>query len=1029
MSLKSADFRWLHISDFHFKSGDPYDRDVVLNAFLHSLPNLLERSCGVDFIVASGDIGHSGAEDEYRSATAFFDRLLAETGLSKEKIVIIPGNHDVDRTAGKGLARSIESSEDADQYFGQSEPLLHLQTRQGAFGKWYDSFYAGIRSFPLDRTVSALEQLEVGGRCIAVLPINSATFSFDNSDHGRLRVGRRSLEVPLDTLKAGSADFKMAVVHHPHTWLHSDESRSFKTLMQSNFDVVLSGHLHQTDVDNVTGIAGGTALLSAGAMYQTRKYPNTAMFCGVSGSELTVFPIRYEDKPLSVWTTDTSLFPKNTHYLGTFQLTQRGGSSATDMSAAITPDIDAGLAALDATTTETRLEFERDLFVTPANRLIYVEPRIKNKAQTYSVDDDNSAEIVELNDILHSTNSYVIVSRSEHGATSLCKRLILELKTLAVPAVLRDARLLPKYKKKLETEFSSTISGSVRPVLILDNFNPERDERLIRELDSSKLFSRLIVMYSSRGLRPATFSDVVGTSFDFKTAYLWTSNREDIREIAKNLFETEDDVYLSRIVDKTYNDLLALCIPLTPSNIVMYLRVLHKEGEFHPLNRVDIVARYLTELLRGPDDAYAESFSAKNKLDILSAFSHQMYLDERTDFDEQYWLDFCKSYQDETLTEFNSTNFLEEIMNSRIAVKWSDRIFIKYSFFFQYFLGRYISSKDKLLRSFMDEEKYLKISGVIDVITGIRSENTLIVSSLTQKLNENLQQFSDKYIEKDFDPFQDALWPNTVDDESFWNYVNGKIQEGPRANSEIDAVKTSIYAEARTTVQEVTYYKFIEVERTLFYIATLLADALRNSDDVSGKLKVEALDAVMQSHLVAFQIGAVFSTILAERRSFSWGAITFLDFDQAAKDLDPHSVEAKNAVAMALNREIAATAARELGTSKLSGVFKERERQQPPIGFKELVNFSCLVSSKGKNWVDASLAIIGRTDKNAFYLRAMLATLMRELDVEVLRASDRDSIRRLVATIHAKRSGGKQNPGAKLVGRYLGVLDKNKGAQ
>ncbi|WP_125996437.1 metallophosphoesterase [Sphingomonas sp. S-NIH.Pt15_0812] len=60
---------WLHISDFHFRDGDPYDRDVVLNAFLNSLPALVERSGSPDFVIASGDIANSGQVSEYEAAT------------------------------------------------------------------------------------------------------------------------------------------------------------------------------------------------------------------------------------------------------------------------------------------------------------------------------------------------------------------------------------------------------------------------------------------------------------------------------------------------------------------------------------------------------------------------------------------------------------------------------------------------------------------------------------------------------------------------------------------------------------------------------------------------------------------------------------------------------------------------------------------------------------------------------------------------------------------------------------------------
>jgi hypothetical protein len=39
---------WLHVSDFHFKGGDPYDRNVVLGALVRSVKEFHEQGTGVE---------------------------------------------------------------------------------------------------------------------------------------------------------------------------------------------------------------------------------------------------------------------------------------------------------------------------------------------------------------------------------------------------------------------------------------------------------------------------------------------------------------------------------------------------------------------------------------------------------------------------------------------------------------------------------------------------------------------------------------------------------------------------------------------------------------------------------------------------------------------------------------------------------------------------------------------------------------------------------------------------------------------
>ena len=67
---------WLHISDFHIRGGDPYDRDIVLRALIRSVSDYRMRGRAPDVIFATGDIAHSGKAEEYQRAERFFDDLL-----------------------------------------------------------------------------------------------------------------------------------------------------------------------------------------------------------------------------------------------------------------------------------------------------------------------------------------------------------------------------------------------------------------------------------------------------------------------------------------------------------------------------------------------------------------------------------------------------------------------------------------------------------------------------------------------------------------------------------------------------------------------------------------------------------------------------------------------------------------------------------------------------------------------------------------------------------------------------------------
>ena len=90
---------WLHISDLHFRTSQAYDANVVLRALLRDVAERIEQEgLQPDFLAVSGDIAFSGQPAEYDLARRFFDDLLRTTELPKERLFLVPGNHDVNRS-------------------------------------------------------------------------------------------------------------------------------------------------------------------------------------------------------------------------------------------------------------------------------------------------------------------------------------------------------------------------------------------------------------------------------------------------------------------------------------------------------------------------------------------------------------------------------------------------------------------------------------------------------------------------------------------------------------------------------------------------------------------------------------------------------------------------------------------------------------------------------------------------------------------------------------------------------------------
>src|SRR5688572_18126864 len=111
--------RILHLSDLHFRPTDPEDRDRAARALLSTLTEEVARSgAPTDLILLSGDLVEQRNAIAYGKVARFFDLLLEACGhVSKARLLMVPGNHDVDRRAGHRLQRSPADAADAESFF------------------------------------------------------------------------------------------------------------------------------------------------------------------------------------------------------------------------------------------------------------------------------------------------------------------------------------------------------------------------------------------------------------------------------------------------------------------------------------------------------------------------------------------------------------------------------------------------------------------------------------------------------------------------------------------------------------------------------------------------------------------------------------------------------------------------------------------------------------------------------------------------------------------------------------------------
>jgi hypothetical protein len=218
---------WIHLSDWHQKEGN-FDRNVVRDALLADIRNrskISEELEKLDFAVFSGDLAFAGKDSEYKLArTEFIDPVLEACRLTTDQFLIVPGNHDFDRTIAAdlniGLARFADRQILADTFKNPDRKNITLSP-MAAFSRFIISLN---RASPLSaygcRHVADLHS----GMKVAFLCLNSAWLCGRNrdvdgevDDYGQLIVGEPQIEEALAGLSG--CDLVVGILHHPFQWL------------------------------------------------------------------------------------------------------------------------------------------------------------------------------------------------------------------------------------------------------------------------------------------------------------------------------------------------------------------------------------------------------------------------------------------------------------------------------------------------------------------------------------------------------------------------------------------------------------------------------------------------------------------------------------------------------------------------------------------------------------------------------------------------------------------------------------------
>jgi 3',5'-cyclic AMP phosphodiesterase CpdA len=281
----ASPIRILHLSDIHFRAGNAWDWGSVLRHLARFVAQEVASGLAPDLVVLTGDLAFSGQADEYALARTWLEEVLwsvltvgSAPLLPRDRLLLVPGNHDVDRGAIGSVARMVQeglldkqNQNEVAEVLGNADQRELVIRRHASFLSFYGDWLGQSQTLPWWR-----KPFDIKGQRIHIAGLDSAWMASGDGDRGRLIIGRWQINQTVDVREAEGPDWRLALLHHPWDYLAEFDLRESRQAVHLHCDLLLRGHLHEGEVALVRPADPKRACLelAAGCLYESSRYPN-----------------------------------------------------------------------------------------------------------------------------------------------------------------------------------------------------------------------------------------------------------------------------------------------------------------------------------------------------------------------------------------------------------------------------------------------------------------------------------------------------------------------------------------------------------------------------------------------------------------------------------------------------------------------------------------------------------------------------------------------------------------------------------
>ncbi len=861
----------LHITDLHYSTvmgGLTKQRNLISN-FLTDITKLKNE---IDLVIFSGDLVNSGDSDTIfdKAAQEFLEPILKLLNLEKDRLIICPGNHDIDRSSLtksviKYIDEDINDNKKLNSFFKKQSSDLELSylplRRYYSFTNRF--FPENDKDFNSDMYSS--HKCEISGKKIGIVSINSAWRAVGIDDESNLLFPIEILEEAVDRIS--NCSVKILVHHHPINDFKPYNRYDLEDIIHKRFDFIFSGHIHKNALSIDFTYKEGAVKIGSSACLTFEKGSEVGYsIINVNIDEFSgVYKARFyntkhdafysfEDKSFNIPTSQEKIQQNNLRKNIRNRLLEE-------------------------------LDNSKNLFVESDGQEsektileLSTEPVLKEKSQAELIKDENAIDTDFVWSEFHKfEKDYIVFGKDKCGKTILLKRIEIELLrnyTMHnyIPFYIdikewKQSNKPFQFKKEFAKHYNVNQADALQLldekhiVLLLDNYHFEHDElkNYIEEFITEHGNVRLIICAADSTVHTFDKNKIDGRSLT--KLHFHRLRKMHIKLLAKKNSDLTDEKQ-EQIVDKIDNIFKKLSIPFNYWTVSVFLWIFKKDLNANFQNDVDLINLYIERLIEKEQlTVRKSSFSFASYKKLLAYLAHYLLTNFHQDAYFAKYSDivtFIDKYLSKNPRFKITSRDVFDYLDSKGIFKKKDEDL--YSFrlngVFEYFIAHYMTIDQTFLNDVIDDKSfYLSFSNEFELYAGFKREDQEFLEKIYNKTKVIFQELQKEYGQ---DTKIDSLLNSKLLEakefaeivEKFTRRLNDGLTEREQDQIEEELIKELGLDESNSDVKVKAVKEISSNSESLEASLQILGKVYKNVDDIDDvDLVYEIFDYIVDNSI------------------------------------------------------------------------------------------------------------------------------------------------------------------------------------